>query len=593
MWKNILTILLIYPLTLTAQQYSEKTQELGIQVTFTDLSPTGGVSFCDFNQDGWDDLSFATDRDSLIRFYLNNEGQFELVDLGISNRETVMQLLWADYDNDGDKDLYVNAYDGINRLYQNQGSLVFEDVTQLAGMPMNSDLSYGACWGDYNRDGWLDLYVMERKGPQLADQNRNVLLKNNGDGTFTEVTNETNTADGGKKPFCAAFMDVNNDMWPDLYIANDKLSINTLLMNQANGTFVDLSMSSGGALEMNAMCVAVGDYDADGWQDIYITNTQEGNRLLKNQGIREIENVAFEEVAMQTGTIFNGIGWGSNFIDADNDGDLDLYVSGSLVGSLEVTSGLYVNNFGFFNKDAPFAGDTVASYSNATGDYDNDGYPDIAVTNYLPFNAQIWQNRGGDNRWLKIDLEGVKSNRDGIGSRIEIYTLGTYQQRFTFCGIGFLGQNSNTEMIGAGENTQIDSIVITWPTGHQDRLFNVPTNTKIKIIEGSTTNGVISVDPDIQLLSTSTDPHSVRLYPMVYTYPNPGNRELNIKLQEGFIRDLKIFDVGGQLILSKNEINADFISVKTASWSDGNYFILLSNYFQQELSQKWTKVGDQ
>ncbi|MCB0688916.1 MAG: VCBS repeat-containing protein [Saprospiraceae bacterium] len=582
-------VLILMPAVGITQTFVDSAIQLGINHFYSDLSPTGGVSFYDFNDDGWDDLTFATDQDSLIQFYINRDGTYEKINLNIDNKETVMQILWADYDNDGDQDLYVNAYEGINRLYQNQGDLQFIDVTEASGLPLETFLSYGACWGDYNRDGYLDLYVQERKGPQLAAENRNRLYRNNGDGTFTEVTDLSNTAALGKKPFCAAFADFNNDLWPDLYIANDKLTGNTLLINQGDGTFLDAGTISGAEPEMNAMCVAIGDYDSDGWQDIYITNTEEGNQLLRNEGTSSSDQPTFEDVSVKTGTDFGGIGWGSNFLDADNDGDLDLYVSGMQVGLDVITSGLYENNgSGNFTKRPTFDGDTVISHSNAIGDVNNDGYPDIAVSNFVPYPAQLWVNQGAENNWLKIELQGVVSNRDGIGSKIEIFHGSQYQQRLTFCGIGFLGQNSKTEIFGTGSSLTIDSIIITWPTGHRDKLYSIATNQKIQIVEGSTTNGDIFVDPAIEQMTTATRASTEKNQFRLHVYPNPNHNHLMIDFEQQIPVHLEIHGNSGDLMFHSENLKTVMI-INTSHWPSGTYLISIIDQKGHRNSALWIK----
>ncbi|MCB0667085.1 MAG: VCBS repeat-containing protein [Saprospiraceae bacterium] len=587
--KFYLIVLVFLSLPVLAQNtFTDIAPSSGIYHIYSDVSPTGGVSFSDFNQDGWDDLTFSSDKDSLIQFYLNQEGVFQKVDLGIDNRETVMQILWVDYDNDGDKDLYVNAYEGVNRLYQNQGLLQFLDVTTESGLPEERYLSYGACWGDYDRDGWLDLYVQERKGPQLAAENRNRLYRNNTNGTFSEVTDLTNTAVVGRKPFCASFSDFNNDMWPDIYIANDKLSVNTLLINQKDGTFFDASSSAGADLEMNAMCVTIGDYDANGWQDIYITNTEEGNKLLRNLGPSGSTGIEFEEVAVSTGTEFNGIGWGSSFLDSDNDGDLDLYVCGMDIGIDAVTSALYRNNgSGNFTKLPAFLGDTVVSHSNALGDVNNDGYPDIVVSNFSPFPAQIWQNSGGDQHWLKVRLTGVISNREGIGSRIEVYSGDNYQVRYTYCGIGFLGQNSDTEIFGVGNAILIDSIRITWPTGHQDKFYELAPDQKLSIIEGSSTNGEIRIDPEIEQTTArrNFDLQSV----VVDLFPNPGADHIHIGHNAEGPVNVEVRSLSGKLIFEEKSLTQPVIRLNTETWIPGTYLIRIQNQQKQSALRLWYK----
>ena len=235
---------------------------------------------------------------------------------------------------------------------------------------------------------------------------------------------------------------------------------------------------------MNAMSVTIGDYNADSFFDIYISNTGVGNKFLRNNG-----DNTFSEVAEDLGVTFNGFAWGAQFLDYDNDKNLDLYVSGADEGRHAVKSQLF-RNLGDdnFSKvvNAAFADDTVRSYSNAIGDINNDGYPDIAVNNTSPYFSDLWLSSGGENNWIKIALEGKSNNRDGIGTTIEVYSGNEKMNRYTHCGIGFLGQNSATEMIGLGSSDKIDSIYVKWLNGLVDKLYDVDVNQKLFVFEGST-----------------------------------------------------------------------------------------------------------
>jgi len=379
----------------------------------------GGVSIYDFNQDGLEDLTLATYAGYPIGFYENTGAGFSWISPLVDNFETVKQINWVDYDNDGDPDLYVAANDGINRLYQNVGDLVFEDVTESSGLAMDHHLGYGACWGDYNRDGWLDLYYASKGIIGFPDSVRsyNRLFKNQGDGSFVERTEEARVSDEGKLPFCAAFTDYNNDMWPDIYIANDKLTFNTLLENNGQGTYTDVSVETGADAKMNAMCVNPGDYNMDGWMDIYITNTPVGSQYLENSGIADDAGyIQLENVARETGVDFKGGNcWGSNFLDADNDGDLDLYVSSS-IGTTKDVSSAFFENINGSHFESPiidgFLEDISESYSNAVGDLNDDGLVDIVVQNNPSKDFFIWENNSShDHHWIKVKLEGVLRSR--------------------------------------------------------------------------------------------------------------------------------------------------------------------------------------
>lgn len=480
----------------TMSQFQDFASTVGIDHIYQGTAPGAGVSFIDVNQDGWDDITLA-DLNG-IHYYQNQNGTFEKVDLQIFFEGEVKQILWADYDNDGDFDLFVSGFEASNRLFQNIGDLEFVDSTQPAGLPTREKRHFGACFGDYNRDGFLDLYYTERKLVGEQTKNQNLLFVNQKDGTFKDLTRTTRTADFDKLPFCASFVDVNRDLWPDIYIANDKDRGNTLLINMANGTFADQSDESSSGLKMSAMSVTPGDYNQDGWSDIYISNIAVGNALLQNQGLLNEDDplsVYFEEVAAASGTGFYDIGWGAQFLDGDNDGDIDLYVSGMTIGSESPSSSYFINlgNGAFDVESEGFIGDTVRSFSNAVGDFNRDGTPDIAVQNHAPFSFQLWSQPSSGN-FIEVSLVGVQSNTQGVGSLIEVYFDNQYQSKYSTCGSGFLGQNSQHHIFGIGTSEKVDSIMIHWPSGHVDMIEDVAQGERIEIIEGSSTNGEITID---------------------------------------------------------------------------------------------------
>lgn len=579
-------VLLCFVELLRAQVFTEVTAQLGISHNYPG-NAGGGVSFCDFTGDGYDDLTLATGDGETIQFYKNNNGSFELLPPLVPHQQEAKHVLWVDYDNDGDKDFYVATHIGANRLYRNTGNLIFEDVTVQANLPVEDHRTFGACWGDFDRDGWLDLFFTERKWPAGQNNNENRLFRNNADGTFTEITAQSGAADYGKKPFCASFLDYNNDKWPDIYIANDKLTINALLRNNGNGTFTDVSKETSSDLVMNAMGIAVGDYDNDGWQDMYIADIDDGNELLHNLGQTNGEQIVFEEIADAAGVGYYGIAWGVNFFDADNDADLDLYVCGMLSGANVISNVYYSNNAdGTFSQPyAGFEGDTTSSFNQAIGDFNNDGFPDIMVINTEPFASQLWQNSGTNNNWVKFDLQGVLSNRDAVGTKIEVYANGHYQMRYTHCGIAFMGQNSGTETIGLGTATQADTVIVTWPTGHVDRLYNVAAGNRLLIIEGMTTNGNINVDPDVTITMVPTLERS-RKYDL-HLYPNPAGENLILKSDQQlpFTR-FAISNLSGQLLKSGALLENE---IAVSDLPQGVYLLILWNQNGEKHGLKWVK----
>lgn len=466
--------------------YIESAAELGIEYSFSGDKPSGGVSFYDFDNDGWDDITIASGEGEELVFYKNSEGHFERIEFtGLDDKSEVRQVLWVDYDNDGDEDIFVTSSVSPNKLYNNDGEMNFVEVTEIANLPLENIPTQGAAWGDYNNDGFLDLYTTDRQnGDGYEGILKNHLFMNNQDGTFSEVTQNANVGDEGKAPWCAGFLDFDNDGWQDIYVAQDKRTRNSLFRNNGDGTFEDISVPTNSDLRINSMSVTMGDYDNNGFVDIYITNTSEGNKLLRNNG-----DLTFTELAEDIGVGFHGVGWSAQFLDSDNDGDLDLYVSGSLIGSDVISSHFYENiDFDHFilPNNAGFEADTVVSYSNAVGDINNDGYPDIVVNNPNPFATVIWQNSGGNNQWIKIKLIGKESNRNGVGSRIEVFSNGTKYLRTTHCGEGFLGQNSGNILFGIGNSIRADSILIHWPSGNLDILREISSGQSITVAEGST-----------------------------------------------------------------------------------------------------------
>lgn len=466
-----------------SQIYDEASTMAGINHTYGVRSPAGGVSFHDFNRDGWDDITLVSYKDS-IHFYENQGGIFKRVSLlTVENFTEVKEILWVDYDNDGDSDLFIGSFYGVNYLYQNDGYGNLIDVTAESGLSIEKEPTFGATWGDINNDGWLDLFVTNYYQSSV-DKNTNRLYKSNKNGTFSEVSKEAGVELFGKNPNCAAFFDYDNDGYQDIYIAQDFEKGNTLFKNNGDGTFTDVSEVTNSDIKINSMSVTIGDYDNNGFFDIYITNTPQGNKLLKNEG-----NNTFTEVADDSGVGYYGFGWAANFLDYNNNGLLDLYVSGMILGSDEISSVFYKNvGDGKFIQpnDIGFVGDTVRSFSNAVGDFNNDGFPDIAVNNLAPFNSMLWKNSTNNNKWLKIQLEGKISNRDGIGTLIETYINGQKYSRYTHCGIGYLGQNSQYELIGVGDHDVVDSIKVMWLNGHIDKLYNIQPNQTLLVFEGST-----------------------------------------------------------------------------------------------------------
>lgn len=473
--------------TSLAQDYEDATGIYGIQHTFLDNGTFGGgASFVDFDMDGWDDVTLASHFGDSVYFYRNVGGQ-ALMRIQMPGIETTCQqkqVMWVDLDNDGDRDFFAACHGQPNKLYENTGGMQFEDITVEAGLDTISEYTFGTSFGDIDRDGDLDMVIFNR----ALVNNRNIILyRNDGYRNFTNITLEAGVNNIPVGPFCGTFIDYNEDNWPDLYIAQDKYFGNNLFENNGDGTFTDVSAPSGLGHELDAMCVAPGDYDNDGDVDIYITNTPlEGNHMFTNNG-----DFTYTETAAGTPLVVNGYDWGANFFDVENDGDLDLYISGIYTNGSDFSSWLYRNHGGGnLSPSVPgMPNDSYLSYSNAIGDIDRDGFPDIVVNNYDETRSKLWRNlngiNGSTNNWIKVRLKGTVSNIDGYGSMLKVYSGGQMQIRYTYCGEGFIGQNAQHELFGLGAST-VDSVVITWPSGLVTSIVNPPVNQELNVLETET-----------------------------------------------------------------------------------------------------------
>ena len=437
---------------------------------------------------------------------------------GVDDGGTAEGAAWADYDRDGDLDLYLSNWTGAQRLYQNAGAGVFVDVAEGAGIEGDMK-AHGAVWGDYDGDGNLDLYV-----PTCADGDDrcrkeavNRLYKNTGAGRFVERGASAGVADEGKGSG-AAWGDYDGDGNLDLYLAN--VGENPLYLNTGAGRFVERGASAGVADEGDGHSVASDDYDGDGDLDLYVANMDRENPLYQNNsdgtfveigtesGLSEVgswmtfswgdydgdgdldlftshldgrsrfyenlEDGSFAETSESTGIGGRavGAGWG----DYDGDGDLDLFLTG---GSQE-RNRLYQNvGDGTFTRiDVGGGGGPCVAW----GDYDGDGDLDLYVGNAFARN-QLFRNDGSVQQWLTVELVGTASNRDGIGAALTA-VAGTRRQRRGVEGGGSHAQSSLPVEFGLGGAGAVDSLIVAWPSGRVDVFTDIPANQQIRVFEG-------------------------------------------------------------------------------------------------------------
>ena len=560
--KIFFLVFLFFFSTVNAQiSFEDVANEIGTAYSYGTSTWGGGVSFADFDNDGWDDLTFASEEGTEIYFLKNNDGIFNSISLnGISNTFKTKQVIWIDYDNDGDQDFFVTGFEGVNKFYKNDGDMNFTDISSTIGFFQTDLFTYGVSFADMDNDGDLDAFISNRDG--VADDQRNYLYRND-EGTYIDITASAGLSMSSHLSFCSIIFDYNNDGFQDIYISNDKPdNLNILYKNNGDGTFDDVSEYSGAGIGINAMTTTIGDYNNDGWFDIYITNTPEGNELLRNNG-----DGTFTNVAEATATTFNSVGWGAVFLDADSDGLLDLYVSSDFDGSVGsfLSAAFYhqQNNETFIiPENIGFQDDTRKSYTNAIGDINNDGKPDIVVGNDIEPNF-LWANTTvNENNWLKVKLEGVISNRDGIGNTIEINIDGQSQYRYTLAGEGYLSQNSFYEFFGMGNATEVDYVKVTWTaTGEIEIINNIAANQAIIIKEGS---GVLSSENNLKETAFSL-------------YPNPSSNgifKLSVLNQEKV--SVQVFDISGRLITKKNNLK-DNEQINLSQYQKGIYIAKLSS----------------
>ena len=560
--KILFLVFLFFISNVSAQiSFEDVANDIGTAYSYGTSTWGGGVSFADFDNDGWDDLTFATEEGTEIYFLKNNDGIFNSVSLnGISNTFKTKQVIWIDYDNDGDQDFFVTGFEGVNKFYKNEGDMNFTDISSTIGFFQTDLFTYGVSFADMDNDGDLDAFISNRDGE--ADDQRNYLYRND-EGTYIDITESAGLSMSSHLSFCSIIFDYNKDGFQDIYISNDKPdNLNILYKNNGDGTFDDVSEYSGAGIGINAMTTTIGDYNNDGWFDIYITNTPEGNELLRNNG-----DGTFTNVAEATATTFNSVGWGAVFLDADSDGLLDLYVSSDFDGSVGsfLSAAFYhqQNNETFsIPQNIGFQDDTRKSYTNAIGDIDNDGKPDIVVGNDIEPNF-LWANKTvNENNWLKVKLEGVISNRDGIGNTIEINIDGQSQYRYTLAGEGYLSQNSFYEFFGMGNATEVDYVKVTWTaTGETEIITNIAANQAIIIKEG---NGILSTENNLKDTAFSI-------------YPNPSSNgifKLSVLNQEKV--SIQVFDISGRLITEKNNLR-DNDQINLSQYQRGIYIARLSS----------------
>lgn len=472
-------------------QFVEVTEEHDIHSLTTGNMYGNGVSFYDFNHDGWDDLSMASGA-SEPQFFINNQGQFEQVNLGILNSDgkQVHAIQWIDWDNDGDSDLFITRMNAVPRLMRNDGDLTFTDITSTSGINQGIYIYLGAAWTDYDKDGNLDFYLSKYYNPNNYPGNEFIsrMYKGNGDGTFVDVTQSAGIYLQPRPCFQPVWLDYNNDGWEDLYLIIDRDNWrNEMFKNNGDGSFTNVTDETATGVFIDAMTGTVGDYDNDLDHDIYVTNGYGGNKLFRNE-----DGVTFSEIAEELGLEVGAICWGANWIDYDNNTWQDLFVgaTGSYYGPYQNQFFINDQNGGFYSgiEEVGLLGDISPTMATTMGDINNDGYYDYFNANNAPYEADLWQNLGGTNHWLGVMLEGTYSNRNAFGSILKLHCGNDTWMRCVHGGENFLGQNSGKEIFGMAEIVMADSLEIFWPLGLREVYYNIACDQYLYLKEGDSHN---------------------------------------------------------------------------------------------------------
>ena len=496
-----------------------------------------GCAFIDYDNDGWMDIFLlsgtkleAPPADATNRLYKNNrDGTF----IDVTEKAGLRDAGWAsgvcvgDYNNDGFEDLFI-TYFGQNRLYRNNGDGTFTDITKQAGLL--SDMprwGAGCTFVDYNRDGHLDLFVSNylqfdfkrvpkpganssctwkgipvECGPRGLPPGYHSLYRNNGDGTFTDVSRQAGISDlRGSYGMTVVAADFNEDGWPDIYVACDSTP-SLLLMNTGKGSFSEEGVLRGVALsedgmEQAGMGVGIGDYDLDGHLDIFKTHfADDTNGLYHNDGRGNFEDVTR---AAKIGVETRYICWGAGIVDLDNDGLPDLFMtSGGVYPQIEKTLPQFPDRgprvvfrnlgSGSFEELIDEAGPGVAaahcSRGCAFGDFDNDGDVDILIVNLNEPPSLLRNDVRGNHHWLKIKLIGTKSNRSAIGARVVLHYGSRKQAQEVMSQSSFYSSNDPRLHFGLGVETSAH-VEVRWPTGLEEKFKAVAADQLVVIKEGT------------------------------------------------------------------------------------------------------------
>jgi len=498
--------------TVAQVAFSDLTASSGVQfvhkpspqsIPMPQANMVGGIAVADYNNDGWPDIFWVSGGVTPDRLFINNgDGTFNdrAALWGVDAIHGGCGACAGDYDGDGWIDIYVTSFGtgtngqgqvGKNRLYRNNGGTGFTDVAASAGVNFTSTTlpsGFGCTFGDYDLDGDLDLAATAWYAP--AKGNR--LYRNNGNGTFTDVTGTAIVFPPVTWGFQSRFADMDNDGWPDLLLSAD-FHTSRYYRNNGNGTFADLTATNGTGQDQNGMGQCVGDFNHTGRLDWYVTSiyldnpqplSGEGNKLYLNQGDNQ-----FVEAAQFCGVDDGGWGWGTVAIDFDHDTWLDIAeINGRPLNAEHSNEQIYLwmnNTDGTFTEGALAAGMTFLGEGKSLSylDYDRDGRMDLAMTFNDSLN-KLYRNSTPAGNWLHVMFDTSANPRlapNGLNSRVEVVIDGQTRIFEVDGGPNFLGTSEICAHFGVGRATSIDELRIRWPRGYVTTLTDVAVNQHLVI----------------------------------------------------------------------------------------------------------------
>ena len=527
------------------------------QIMFTDAAPTLGVNdpgaaqgcvFLDINNDGFLDL-FLINNNTTNKLWINNNGT-SFTDVaatwGVSTASPGRGVSAGDFDNDGNIDMMVGNFNAVIILYKNTGTS-FTNYTSTAGINFTG---WGGSinWLDYNGDGKLDAIF----GNDGVPYHYNYLFRNDNLLSFTNTAYTSGIVDS-TSTLTITSADFDNDGDLDIFCGtqtNYGPATNFLYKNNGNGTFTDITVSSGLVSYSYTWCADWGDFDSDGDMDLYIGNSNAPNQLYQNNG-----SGIFTEVASTYGVADPTGSYSCGWADYDNDGDIDLYVANSSSG----VDKLYRNDGSTFTDVASTVGtnDTRHSSCISWGDYNNDGFMDVYLNNNGTENRLYKNNAGNSNKWVILKLQGTTSNRSAIGARVKVKAGSLSMIREVSGGSGGKGQNSLPVEFGLGSASTIDSIIVRWPSGFVQGFAGITPNIIYSLTEGQGLVGSnLHGDP----------PFSPYIFALYQNYPNPFNPVTTIRFTNTGRQHIKlsVYDISGKLItdLVDSDLGIDAYNIK-------------------------------